>query len=251
MRKNLLPITAGVLGSLALAVSASADFTGFVAEMKGTFDTATDPFGGPNVGLVDVWNIYATFDNPDDSLNGIFVLEKLGQQMLHSSDTGKAFDGLGGGFWNWVLGGNTPLNFGGVYALNSDAGDADTYLAIGLKAGSFGFGFDAAFFGPGHEAVLVESGIMNGSGVITTDFTYVATPDDDQTYPLDGRVLVLNIAVLSGENASGIWNIQWGNVPAGGGGQAIGAMWTTVPAPGALALLGLAGLAGARRRRRG
>lgn len=253
MRKNLLPITAGVLGSLALAVSASADFTGFVAEMKGTFDTDTDIFGGPPVGLVDVWNIYATFDNPDDSLNGIFVLKEFGQQMVHSSDTGTAFDGLGGGFWNWVLGGNTPLNAGGVYDLNPDAAGADTYLSIGLKAGDFAFGGDAAFFGPDHQAVLVASGIMNGSGVISgEDFTYVATPDDEQTYPdVKGRVLVLNIAVLSGENASGLWNIQWGNVPAGGGGQAIGAMWTTVPAPGALALLGLAGLAGARRRRRG
>ncbi len=249
MRKNLLPITAGVLGSLALAVSASADFTGFVVEMKGTYDTA-GAFGGPNVGLVDVWNIYAVFNDPDDTLNGPFVLEKEGQQMIHSRDLNDAFDGLGDGFWNWTFGANTPVT-GAIYALDSAAADADTYLSIGLKSGSFPEGSDAAFFGPGFEEVLVDSGIMNGSGSITEDFTYTATPDDQQTFPIDGRVLVMNIAVLAGQHASGSWNIQWGNVGKGGeSGQAIAATWTTVPAPGALALLGLAGLAGARRGRR-
>ena len=246
MRKNARPITAGVLGSLALAVSASADFTGFVAVMKGSFDTATDPYG-PNVGVVDVWNIYATFDDLLDTFTGIFVLEAGGQEMTHSSDLNAPFDGLGSGFYNWSLGTNTALPAGGTYNLNPAAADADTYLSIGFKAGTDGT--DAAFFGPGHEQVLVDSGILNGSGSITEDFTYVATPDDEQTYPIDGRVLALNIAVLSGEHASGIWNIKWGNVGAGGG-QAIGVQWTTVPTPGALALLGLAGLARARNRRK-
>ena len=248
MRKRTLPLTAGVLGSLALAVSTSADFTGFVAEMKGSFDTASDPFGGPNVGVVDVWNIYATFDDPEDSLTGIFALEAAGHEMTHSSDLNSPFDGLGGGFWNWSLGTNTPLPAGNTYNLNPAAADADTYLSIGLKSGSFAT--DAAFFGPGFEQILNDSGIMNGNGSITEDFTYSATPDDEQTYPIDGRVLILNIAVLSGEHASGSWNIRWGNVGAGGG-QIIGAQWTTIPAPGALALLGLAGLACPRSRRQG
>ena len=121
---------------------------------------------------------------------------------------------------------------------------------IGLKSGSFGDGEDAAFFGIGHEQVLDASGILNGNGVIDVDFAYTATPDDAQTYPVDGRVLVLQVAVGSGEHASGVWNISWGNIGAGGGGLAR-LEWTTVPAPGALPLLGLAGLAGTRRRRRG
>ena len=247
MRKNLLPITAGLLGSLALAFSVSADFTGFVVEMKGTYDTA-GAFGGPDVGLVDVWNLYATFNDPNDSFNAIFVLEAEGQEMTHSSDLITPWDGLGSGFYNWSLGTNTALPAGGVYNLNPAAADADTYLTIGLKAGTFDT--DAAFFGPGHEDVLVSSGILNGNGSITEDFTYVATPDDLQTYPIDGRVLVLNIAVLADEGAAGIWNIQWGNLGAGGG-SAIGVQWTIppIPAPGAMALLGLAGLARPRSRR--
>ena len=39
---NRLGITAGVFGSLALAVSASADFTGWQVELQGTYDTALD-----------------------------------------------------------------------------------------------------------------------------------------------------------------------------------------------------------------
>ncbi len=249
MRKNVLPITAGVLGSLALAISASADFTGFKLVNKGQYNTA-DAFGGPNVGLVDVWNLYAVFNDPNDSLNAIFVLadQPDANDMIHSSDVKTPFDGLGGGWWNWAFGANTALNIGPVYGLDPDAADADTYITIGLKSGTFPKGGNAAFFPPGGEGILVDSGILNGNGVIDVDFAYAATPDDKQTYPVDGQVLVLNFAVRRGEHASGEWNIQWGNIGAGGG-QANSQIWTTVPAPGALALLGLAGLVGTRRRR--
>ena len=249
MRKNVLPITAGVLGSLALAVSASADFTGFQTEMKGTYDTA-GAFGGPDVGLVDVWNLYALFNDPNDSLAGVLVLADSPNfgDMIHSSDLNEAFDGLGGGFWNWSFGANTPLAAGPSYDLDPAAADADTYLTIGLKSGTFPDGGDGAFFAPGGEAILDDSGILNGSGVINELFAYTATPDDAQTYPIDGRVLVLQIAVRSGEHASGVWNVHWHNIGVGGGTDRL--EWTTVPAPGAMALLGLAGLAGAQRRRR-
>ena len=246
MRKNVLPITAGVVGSLALAVSASADFTGFQTEMKGTYDTA-GAFGGPDVGLVDVWNLYALFSDPNDFFVRVFVNSSHPNfdNMIHSSDLNEAFDGLGGGFWNWASGANTPLSNGPTYDLDPAAADADTYLTIGLKSGSFDSGEDAAFFAPGSKAILDASGILNGSGIITELFGYHATPDDAQSYPVDGRVLVLNIAVLSGEHASGVWNVHWHTIGAGG---SLRAEWTTVPAPAALALLGLAGLAGTRRR---
>ena len=217
MRKNILPITAGVFGSLALAIAASADFTGFQTELKGTYDTA-GAFGGPNVGVVDVWNLYLNFDNPLDTLNSIFVITaEPFTSMIHSSDLNQAFDGLGGGFWNWSFGENTPLAAGPSYDLDPAAADADTYLTIGLKAGTFDV--DWAFFAPGSEAILVASGILNGSGSINELFGYNATPDDAQSFPVDGQIFVLQVAVRSGEHASGVWNISWGTIGAGGGGQ--------------------------------
>ncbi len=259
MRKNVLLITAGVLGSLALAVSASADFVGWQTEMKGSYDTANSAFG-PDVGLVDVWNLYLLFDNPLDTLNAIFVVTDAAfNSMIHSSDLNAPFDGFGGGFWNNVQDppGNTPQPAGSVYGLDPTGFDNDTFLSIGLKAGFKGV--DEAGFSTGGEGLLNDSGIMNGSGVLNPipgdppqDFAYFATAADAQTFPVDGQVLVFQVAVLSGQHASGVWNIKWGTVDPGVGGDLqLRFEWSTIPAPGAMALLGLAGLAGARRRRRG
>ncbi|MEE9297107.1 MAG: PEP-CTERM sorting domain-containing protein [Phycisphaerae bacterium] len=247
MRKNVLLITAGVFGSL--AVSASADFTRFQTEFKRSFDTALSNFG-EDVGIVDIWNLYALFNDPDDVYTATFVVPDT--SMIHSSDLFKPFDGLGGGFWNNVTAppGNTPQPAGFVYDLDRPGFDNDTFLTIGLKAGFEGD--QAADFDPEGEGRLNASGIMSDSGELSEDFAYFTIPEAPQAAQVGGRVLVLQIAVLQGEHASGIWNVQWGNLgPGPGGGQASGVQWTTVPAPGALALLGLAGLAGARRRRRG
>ncbi|MCH8260795.1 MAG: hypothetical protein IIC46_11385, partial [Planctomycetes bacterium] len=115
MRKNVLPITAGVVGALLLSVSTSADFTGWQTEKKGSYDTANSNFG-PDVGLVDVWNLYLLFDNPLDTVNAIFVIQDPAfNTMINSNDLNTPFDGLGvGGFWNNVADppGNTPQEAG-------------------------------------------------------------------------------------------------------------------------------------------
>jgi len=257
MRKNVLPITAGVVGALLLSVSTSADFTGWQTELKkgGPYDTANSNFG-PDVGLVDVWNLYLLFDNPLDTVNSIFVIQDAAfNSMINSSDLKTAFDGLGGGFWNNVNDppGNTPQEAGFVYNLDPTGFANDTFLTIGLKAAHGG---DAAFFSTGAEDLLNDSGIMNGTGVMLsipgdppTNFSFSATPKDPQTFPVNGRVLVFQVAVLQGQHASGAWNIKWGTVgPGVGGDLQLRIEWTTVPTPGAMALLVLAG---ARRRRRG
>ena len=215
LKSGVVGVTCAMVVSLALAGSASAGFTGFQLVNKGQYNTA-GALGGPNVGLVDVWNLYALFDDPADSLNATFVLadDPGFDLMIHSSDLNDPFDGLGGGFWNWALGANTPVP-SPSYFIDPAAADADTYLTIGLKSGSFSDGQDEAFFPPGGEAILNGSGILNGNGVIDVDFAYSATPNDEQTYPVppvNERVLVLQFAVREGEHASGVWNIQWGNV---------------------------------------
>ena len=256
MRKNVLPITAGVVGALVLSVSTSADFVGWQTEMKGTYDTANSNFG-PDVGLVDVWDLFLLFDNPLDTLNAIFAVQDPAfNTMIHSSDLNTPFDGAGGGFWNNLDDppGNRPQEGGSLYNQDPDGFDNDTFLTIGKKPGFEDI--DEAAFSTGAEELLNDSGIMNGTGVMIpepgdppTNFSYFATPLDEQTFPVDGRVLVFQVAVLTGQHASGVWNIKWGTVgPGVGGDLQLRIEWTTVPTPGAMALLVLAG---ARRRRRG
>ncbi|MCH8164506.1 MAG: hypothetical protein IH889_02750, partial [Planctomycetes bacterium] len=64
-----------------------------------------------------------------------------------------------------------------------------------------------------------------------------------------GRVLVGQFNVADGEHIQGFANIQWGIAGVQGGGSETNIFFTSIPTPGALALLGLAGLAGVRRRR--
>ena len=216
---NRLGITAGVFGSLALAVSASADFTGCQVELQGTYDTSLDAFG-PDVGPVDVWNVYALFSEPLDQYIKTFVdaNDANFDEMRLSSDVNAAFDGSGGGFWNMAAAGDTPQEAGFLYNLAPAGFDADTYLTIGLKSGTFTAGGDAAAFSSGSAAILGASGLLTTGGVICDTWEYSATPNDAQTFPIDGRVLFLQVAVLSGEHASGVWNIEWVNVTLSTGG---------------------------------
>ena len=98
---------------------------------------------------------------------------------------------------------------------------------------------------------MLEIGIdwtsFEGGGEISTDNgSWFATPDDAQVYEVDGRVLIGQFTLESGELGGQI-SLQ--------GKNADGTNWTVlaaplgVPAPGAIALLGLAGLASRRRRK--
>ena len=67
---------------------------------------------------------------------------------------------------------------------------------------------------------------------------------------VNGRVLVAQFNVANGEHIRGFANIQWGIAGLLGGGITNDVFFTSIPAPGTLALLGLAGLVGVRRRGR-
>ena len=82
LKSGVVGVACAMVVSLALAGSASAGFTGFQLENKGQYNTA-NAFAGPNVGLVDVWNLYVLFDDPDDRLNAIFVLAVGELQVIY------------------------------------------------------------------------------------------------------------------------------------------------------------------------
>ena len=137
MRENALPIAAGALASLALTVAASADFASFDVVDEGLYNTANADFGGPNVGMVNVWSIYAVFDNEFDSITSIFVLEydpnfPDATSMTHTSLAADR-KSPGGGLWNWNAGDDTSLSTGFPFDDDPDAALADTYLTIGLR----------------------------------------------------------------------------------------------------------------------
>jgi hypothetical protein len=103
---------------------------------------------------------------------------------------------------------------------------------------------------------LLDIGIdwsaFNGGGAIDTiNGSWFVTPADAQGDEVGGRVLIGQFTVVGGsgigvDDILGQLSLQ-GKDADGNTWQELGVTW--VPAPGALALLGLAGLAGRRRRR--
>ncbi|MDP7005439.1 MAG: hypothetical protein QF718_04440, partial [Phycisphaerales bacterium] len=103
---------------------------------------------------------------------------------------------------------------------------------------------------------LLDIGIdwtsFNGGGTLATDNgSWFVTPVDPQGGELGGSVLIGQFTVVGGtgngiDDLTGQISLQ-GKDADGNTWQELGITW--VPAPGAMALLGLAGLAGRRRRR--
>jgi len=85
-----------------------------------------------------------------------------------------------------------------------------------------------------------------GADIATSNGSWFATPDDAQVFEIDGRVLIGQFTTTG--DVSGIINIQGKNADLTNW-QYRGVEFSCVPAPGALALLGLAGLSARRRRK--
>ena len=113
----------------------------------------------------------------------------------------------------------------------------DTYVTIDTDQGDV----DATALSPGFDA---EVGSLTGD-FITENAAYYVTPADyPQGLADGGMVLIAQLTVAEGVEVGGKLNLLLGD-----GSEFFGELFgTMVPAPGALALLGLAGLAGRRRR---
>ena len=99
---------------------------------------------------------------------------------------------------------------------------------------------------------LLDIGIdfasFEAGGSLTTDNgSWFATPDDAQVYEVDGRVLIGQFT-LDGD-VEGVINLQGKNADLSNWDRrGVEFSSAIIPAPGAIALLGLAGLASRRRR---
>lgn len=241
MKVKMLPLLAGAAGMLAVSGLANAGISGLYAESVAT-NTLT------NTTLVGTtYKIYVQFDNPADR----FISAAFGDLTLLSPIYQDATFGTN-------LGPHTSALDPVIANLA-----ADSYLAVngGTPAAD-----------PAHDAAAFAAGTAITGGWFMADPTNAAnTPD------ANGRVLVMYLTFLGeghpvvnglittadGVDEGGLQkyatsvlgdliqgDIKFAYNPNGGAAGAITAVTVHfVPAPGALALLGVAGLVGKRRRR--
>ncbi len=217
MKKMLAATT----GALLLTGIATADFVGLEVEAKDDPDAAA-------LGLF-VCNVYAVYDDLAD--------EQLSVGNSNISTT------AANGFWQ------APANEGGgdtapaAFVIGLFPNTAfDTFVTIGVKVND---GTDSTSTDPdfGMGADTIVGGWFNGNPV---------NPNGQYLPDADGRVLLAQLTLqdaASSDSISGSMTVFYKDADTG---QAVGAdadFFHAVPAPGALALLGLAGLAGRRRRR--
>lgn len=219
MNMKTLSLAAGV-GSLLFAGVASADYTGLSGELHA------------NGGVSGTWTarIYANFSDAGDMLNAVYG--DSGNTLSVGTDTS---------FYQNTFGGPTSTS------INPALYDAfpslvyDSWVTIGLEDQTGNALLDIGIDFSDFEA---------GGGISTNNGSWFATPDDPQVLAgSEMRVLIGQFTVYGSGHVSGVLNMQ-GKTAGGDNWVATGVAFDyAIPAPGALALLGLAGLAGTRRRR--
>ena len=213
----------------AVAATASADMTG--ALEVGYTVTAAD-FGGASVTAY-VVDVYMTSDDAADTLLNVYNLTTA---ATGASSYFQSFTGTG---WQ-------PTNLGGPFDTEA-LQVADSFVTIGgfgadgrqTPGAGAGTGLDPNFGGNTAAAPGALAGWYNGSPPSLNGATM--TYDSGITGALIGRFASTESFDLVGSTLEVTWNQGLGTP-----GQQAG--FTVTPAPGALALLGLAGVAGRRRR---
>ncbi len=212
-----------------IATAASADFTHALAVSYSV--TAAD-FGGAEVS-VNVQDIYLMSDDATDALLNVY--------NWNASQTGityfQSFTGTG-----WI-----PTNLGGPFDTEA-LQKADSFVTIGGFAADAlqspgtgaGVGVDPNFGGNTAAAPGENAGWYNGNPP-----SYIGGAIETQ---MGIGLLIGRFSSLAGEFSleGTTFEATW-NQGLGTPGQQAG-FTVAVPAPGAMALLGLAGLAGRRRR---
>ncbi len=224
MKATTLCLLAGTAVPLILTGSVQAGFLGISTVSK------------PNEFGLLVVNVYAEFDRPG---------EDLMQTVGGTANNPILIEVIGGTFYNHSLGGDTApnANLVGVFPIIA----YDTFVTIGLKVNSLDFP-DALLITPGFPAGIT------GTQLSTNESGWSVTPDDPQGDPFnpdffagDGRILIAQFSTADGTAIRGTMLVKF--VSNGVVIQAVVSFYH-VPGPGALWLLGAAGLLGRRRTRR-
>jgi hypothetical protein len=218
MNNKTLSLTIAA-GSL-IATSAMADYTGL------SFEGVDNGDG--------TWtaHIFANFDAATDELDAVFGDAQNALSINTSSS-----------FYQNALGGNTSADINPALIPLFPSLALDSWVTIGLEDST-----DNAMLNIGIDFADFEA----GGGIATNNGSWFATPDDPQVLAGDDlRVLVGQFTMFGlDSNVSGVLNLQ-GKAGDFVTFQALDQAFdfSMVPAPGALALLGLAGVASRRRRK--
>jgi hypothetical protein len=222
-----LTIAAGSL----LATPAMADYTGL------SYDIVEQTGSGAQAGT---WTarIYADFDNANDRVDAVYG----------NADNDLMVDSSSGFYQNTSFGGPTSTSINAAFFPLAPSLEWDSYVTIGAL-------YAATAADPN---ALLDIGIdwtsfESGGSMFTDNGTWFVTPADAQgAADSSMRVLLGQFTMngaASGSSVYGVLNIQ--------GKDSMGETWNVtgqefsfaVPAPGAIALLGLAGIASRRRRK--
>jgi MYXO-CTERM domain-containing protein len=201
------------VGVLLLAGTASAAYQGMSADLH-----ASSAYG-------DTYRIYVDLD-AGDRLDAVYG---SGEHGLVLGGPGLYQNGFGGNMSTNI----NPLLYGSFPSLYHDS-----WVTIGLQDSDNG-------------NALSQQGVdfsNFGDEVTTSNGSWYVTPDDAQGAEIGGRVLIAQLTISGGGSDSDLYgNLNFQGKLADGSNWGATDQW--LPAPGALALLGLAGIAGRRRRR--
>ena len=198
------------VGSLVFAGTAGADYTGL------SISEGVDSAYGTT------YHIYANMAD-GDRLDAVYG----------DGDNALTIDGS---FYQNAFGDNTSAGINPALIAVFPSLAFDSWVTIGLEDMT---GNALANIG------IDWTGFMGGGGISTADGAWYVTPDDAQGDAVGGQVLIAQLTVNDGNSPTGFVNLQ-GKLADGSSWSAVNQTW--VPAPSVLALLGLAGLAGRRRR---
>jgi MYXO-CTERM domain-containing protein len=203
-----------------------------------------------------VYRVYAVFDDPQDYLIGVGgdATNPLEIKSLNAIGTA-----LGGNFYNPAIGGNTAP--GADLVMKVPNVQFDTFATIGLAIDD---GTDQTMTSEGFPTFI------SGNQLLSQNMSWFTNGPNEQGRaggangvtgffhdPFDGSyvgmgVLLAQLTVNAGQNVYGKINVSGisdGEVFTETGVEFTSLLTLTPPAPGALALLAMAGLCGRARRR--
>ena len=223
---NIFALAAG-MGSMILASTATADVSVSVDLVHlGSNGSATAPAD------VATYRVYANMDS------GWRV------DAVYGNSSGVMSIGANGSFYQNAFGGNTSMDINPALGAVFPSLAYDSWVTIGLADQTGGNALN--------NIGIDFSGFAAGGDITTDNGSWFVTPDDAQGQEVDGQVLIGQFSVLNG---SGDLAADMSSLTVSlQGKDANGDTWQAtslngLPAPGALALLGVAGIASRRRRK--